>query len=211
MLGSSTSPAVSLPPIGTLGPLPSPSDPLAGMHTHPLGHHGMPGGQAPEFAGSTSVPSAAGVSKVGPPGSDADGGMTQEEAKAAAEKALLSAMGEIRRVKSADWEATYGELESVAEARKEQTNALEEHRAVVDSLGEAFEAAQRALAKKFEKLEADAVDGQRTRMFNLQRAAGALQRKEYEATMYDIAPRSQPAPEQSAPEPEAQSNGFAFA
>ncbi|KAA0152038.1 hypothetical protein FNF29_04152 [Cafeteria roenbergensis] len=211
MLGSSAAPAVSLPPIGTLGPLPSPSDPLADMHSHAHGHHGLPGAQGSDFPGSAGVPSAAGASKVGPPGSDADGGMTQEEAKAAAEKALLSAMAEIRRLQSADWEATYGELGSVAEARKEQASALEEHKAVVDSLGEAFDAAQRALAKKFEKLEASAVEAQRTRMFNLQRAAGALQRKEYEATMYDIAPRSQPAPERPSPEAEAQSNGFAFA
>jgi len=136
--------------------------------------------------------------------------MTQEEAKAAAEAAIRSAQASLKAVQGTDWDESYGGLASVAAAREAQTAALEAHEALMSTLGEAFTAAQRALSKKFEKLEAVAVEAQQARMFSLQRTAGALQRKEYEASMYDIAPRQAPAPA-PAPAAASQDDGFSFA
>jgi septal ring factor EnvC (AmiA/AmiB activator) len=193
----------------------APAPGLGGVHApgHTNGFHSAANGSF----------GAAGDASAGQ--DDADEGMTQEEAKKAAETALLSAAAEMKRISGIEWEEEYGSLSDLAAARQAQGQAMEEHEAILTSLREAFRAANMALAKKFQKLEAAATESQRSRMFILQRTASNIQRREYEATMYDITPASQvppaaPSPptrdtdspvDSPPPVPPALANGFSFA
>lgn len=224
MLSGAAGPAVSLPPLGTVGPLPSPME--------PLGRLGMPSAAAPRthgagFPNGATNGSATNGSMLGAAaaastetGGEPESSMTQEEAKAAAEKALLGAAAEMKRIAGTEWEEEYGGLEDLAAAREEQSKAMGEHEAILALLREAYSAARIALAKKFQKLETSAAESQHTRMFVLQRAASAIQKREYEATLYDITPAAKAVSSREDVTPPAATtqsalpaaaNGFSFA